>query len=375
MGERPSRPHSLSSRTCAGAASPGLATSSIRRGTGSARSGRPDSIHCSSEPEARPPPHRHDLARLRTCRSSRSRWTRRRSKRHVAAGARDRERSARAATRGASRRGAPPGSRPRGARRRRGRSRARSSRVHPHEQVLVEGGRDAERIVVGEQQLALRLDEVGAEEQRVARPQRAPDLGEELVGGGRIEVADVRAEEEDEHRPRGRPLARPRAAAPPRRSRGGRRPRRARSAPRVRSDSSSAVGRDVDQVDDDAAGAGCAAPRRASRASRRCRSRARRASPDPSSGATISAANRAKQPPLGPRDPVPGQPADRLEESGAERVVEVLRLELLGRRARGPAGRRRRSRGRASAEAESGDRRRCSADARRLSPSRVRNVA
>ena len=35
-----------------------------------------------------------------------------------------------------------------------------------------------------------------------------------------------------------------------------------------------------------------------------------------------------EEPPLRPRDPVPGKPADRLEKAGAERVIQVLRLEL-----------------------------------------------
>jgi hypothetical protein len=38
-----------------------------------------------------------------------------------------------------------------------------------------------------------------------------------------------------------------------------------------------------------------------------------------------------EQPALGARDPVPRQPADRLEQRGAERVVKVLRLDLLRR--------------------------------------------
>ena len=40
--------------------------------------------------------------------------------------------------------------------------------VDADQEVLVERRRDAERVVVGEQQLALRLDEVGAEQQQVA---------------------------------------------------------------------------------------------------------------------------------------------------------------------------------------------------------------
>ena len=40
---------------------------------------------------------------------------------------------------------------------------------------------------------------------------------------------------------------------------------------------------------------------------------------------------RAEQPRLGPRDAIPRQPADRLEQARAERVVEILRLQLLRR--------------------------------------------
>ena len=45
--------------------------------------------------------------------------------------------------------------------------------VDPHEQVLVERRGHAERIVVGEQQLALRLDEIRAEQQQIAGRERA----------------------------------------------------------------------------------------------------------------------------------------------------------------------------------------------------------
>ena len=72
--------------------------------------------------------------------------------------------------------------------------------VDPHEKVLVERGGHAERIVVGEQQVALRLDEVGAEQEKVARGERRADAIEELRGRWRIEVADVRAEQQDQHR-------------------------------------------------------------------------------------------------------------------------------------------------------------------------------
>src|SRR5205823_7415812 len=74
--------------------------------------------------------------------------------------------------------------------------------VDSHEQVAVEGGGDAERIVVGEQQIALRLDEVSADEQRIAAHERRADGPQEGIGAGRIEVADVRPEKQRE-RPSG----------------------------------------------------------------------------------------------------------------------------------------------------------------------------
>ena len=45
--------------------------------------------------------------------------------------------------------------------------------VDPHEQIPVEGRRDPKRIVVGQQQVPLRLDQVGADEKAVARRLRA----------------------------------------------------------------------------------------------------------------------------------------------------------------------------------------------------------
>ena len=83
--------------------------------------------------------------------------------------------------------------------------------------------------------------------------------------------------------------------------------------------------------------------------------------------ATISASASRQKPPLGPRDPVPRQQADRLEEGRAERVVEVLRLELLAARARGRAARPRRSRVETGApRAAAGDRRRREASISRI---------
>src|SRR6516165_8828736 len=70
--------------------------------------------------------------------------------------------------------------------------------VRPQEEVAIECRRDAKGIVVGKQQIALTLDEIGADEQRIARGQRGPDVSEKSVRPRRIEVADVRAEKERE---------------------------------------------------------------------------------------------------------------------------------------------------------------------------------
>ena len=227
-------------------------------------------------------------------------------------------------------------------------------RVHAREQVLVEGGGHAERIVVGEQQVALGLDEVGAEQQRVARAQGPADLREELARGGRIEVADVRAEEEDEHRAAVGPVARG-VAQPLLVGRAVADDRDVLEAPERALGELERRRRDVDQVD---RAPGAAAARSAS---------AIIASfsplPQPSSTSVTGSPTRRhhlrreprEQAPLGARDPVPRQVADRLEERRAEPVVEVLRLELLGREGEVAAhvGRRNRARLRRAGTARS----------------------
>ena len=70
--------------------------------------------------------------------------------------------------------------------------------VHPHEQVAIERGGHAQRVVVGQQQLGLRLHEIGAEQQRVAGSEDRADAAQKRVGARRIEVADVRSEEHHE---------------------------------------------------------------------------------------------------------------------------------------------------------------------------------
>ena len=160
----------------------------------------------------------------RTCTSSRSRSARRARTRpsHPPA---DTEPSERAGSRGASRRaGASRFHTARCAKASRSKSPPQLA-VDAHEQVPVERRGDAERIVVGQLQLALRLHEIGAEQQRVAGASAPRMRAQELLRGRRVEVADVGAEEQHEHR-----CPPSRAAAAWRRPdlvgrRGGRRPR------------------------------------------------------------------------------------------------------------------------------------------------------
>ncbi len=182
--------------------------------------------------------------------------------------------------------------------------------VDAHEQVLVERGRHAERVVVGEQQLALGLDEVGAEEQRVARPAATPRIPaqERVAPRRRSKLPMLEPRKSDEQRPARRPLRGRVAKALRRRWRDARRPRRARAAPSVRSEQLERVG------------ARCRSGARARACAGRRRLSASSASfsplPQPSStkvigsssGPTISGAKRASSRALGARDAVPGQP-------------------------------------------------------------------
>jgi hypothetical protein len=70
--------------------------------------------------------------------------------------------------------------------------------VETQQQVLVERGRHTEWIVVGEQQLALGLDEVRSEQQPVTGDDGAADEMQERRGARGIEIADVRSQERDE---------------------------------------------------------------------------------------------------------------------------------------------------------------------------------
>ena len=154
---------------------------------------------------------------------------------------------------------------------------------HPHQDVLVERGSDAERVVVSEQELVDRLDQVRAQEERISRTHGLPDLGEEIVRGRRIEVADVRSEKEDQQPAVRRPLTR-------------------------RVPQTFLVGRAVPHDRD--------VLERSQRPLRELESRQ-------------GDVDQMEQSPLRPGDAVPRQPADRLEERRPERVVEIPRLDLL----------------------------------------------
>src|SRR5450830_1161629 len=80
--------------------------------------------------------------------------------------------------------------------------------VDPDEQIAVERRRDAERVVVREQERPLRFHEIGAGEQAVAGRERRADAAKKRVGAWRIEVTDVRSEKERQ-RPAGSGADRP----------------------------------------------------------------------------------------------------------------------------------------------------------------------
>ena len=71
--------------------------------------------------------------------------------------------------------------------------------VDSDQQVLVERGGDAKRVVVGQLKLPLILDEVGAEQQQITRLQDVTNSSQKGQRRRRVEVADVRTEEEHQH--------------------------------------------------------------------------------------------------------------------------------------------------------------------------------
>ena len=205
-----------------------------------------------------------------------------------------------------------------------------SSRLMRTRRFLLNAAVTPSGIVVGEEQVALRLDEVRAEQQEIAGRERRADAIEERAAAGLIEVADVRAEEQDEHRCCRRGGRRRPCAALPRRWTSGPPPRHGRSRLSRCSLCSSACD-EMSMRCTRALAPRARAPRRAGRSFRRCRSPSSTIVPSASpSAATTAPACRASSSRLRARDPVPRQPADGLEQARPERVVEVLRLQLLG---------------------------------------------
>ena len=201
--------------------------------------------------------------------------------------------------------------------------------VDAHQEVLVERGRHAERIVVGEQQLAFRLDEVGAEQQEIADVEGRADAIEKACRGRLIEVSDVRAEQQDEHR----------AAVT---ARGDRRPQPflvRRPMPHDRDVTQPVqpllallerLRRNVDQVHVRAG----APPFERLGEQHDLFAAAAAQLDDRALGVAERRDDRPGVPReqlrFGPGDAVPRQPADGVEQARPERVVEILRLELLG---------------------------------------------
>ena len=156
---------------------------------------------------------------------------------------------------------------------------------------------------------------------------------EEVERGRRIEVPDVRAEQQHEHRA----ARRPRRGGAAQADFVGRLMADDGEVLQAASSRCSVCSSACDEMSIEVHARGAAprpaALRRASPASRRCRTRARRSSTCRRRRAPRRSprACAAEQPVLGARDPIPRQPADRLEQARPERVVQVLRLQLLRR--------------------------------------------
>src|ERR1700690_351381 len=70
--------------------------------------------------------------------------------------------------------------------------------IDSREQILVECGGDACRIIVGEQQLRNRLDEVRREQKRIAFAENGAHLAKELISRGPVEIANRAAEKKNQ---------------------------------------------------------------------------------------------------------------------------------------------------------------------------------
>ena len=199
--------------------------------------------------------------------------------------------------------------------------------VEAGEHVQVERGGHPQRIVVGELQLRLRLDEVGAEKEAIALPQPRPDRADEGQALGGVEVADVRPQERGEHGALspparrhppdavlvGRPVAGHRQVGPAGQRPRGQLERRRRHVDELDPHRDAGLHQGLDDLGELLAAA--------------------RPQLDDRNRRGETGANRAgvggQQPLLGPGDPVLGQGADRLEEPRPQRVVEIPGLKLL----------------------------------------------
>ena len=71
--------------------------------------------------------------------------------------------------------------------------------IHPHEKISIERGGHPERIVVGEEQFAFRLDEVGSKQQRIAGDHRAAKRPEERTRIRWVEITEIGPEKQHQH--------------------------------------------------------------------------------------------------------------------------------------------------------------------------------
>ena len=79
--------------------------------------------------------------------------------------------------------------------------------VDPQQQVAVERGGHPERVIVGEEQLAVGLDEIGTEEKRVSARERSANATKKCVRPWTVEVSDI-GPKQDYQRPPGASLSR-----------------------------------------------------------------------------------------------------------------------------------------------------------------------
>src|SRR4029450_12294452 len=198
--------------------------------------------------------------------------------------------------------------------------------IDPREKVQVERRGDTQGIVIGEQEVALRLHQVGADQQRIALVQNGTDASKNRFRARPIEVADVRAEKQGERHTRPVMIARKGREAllvfgfvrddreivdVAKRSR--------------RSHQSGA--RDIDQMHSHVPGAWRSAlyERAELFTAARTQFHDRR---NPAEATEDLITRRFERPVLRPRDPVPGKQADGFEQRRPESIVEVSGWKL-----------------------------------------------